>query len=207
MEASGTAFQAGVDTTQYAQMESTLSAAAARLDEMRAGTQQSESLMSRLASSARNVASFIGRAAKSAAGALASGIKAAASGMAKNAVPQQEDEQPVWRADFRREEICTQFAWRARRLGAAAESGQRLYGRKSAALNTLSACWSGIGNLLGPIITRIINLVAQAVAYVTAFSSSLASMEKLHPKKSAAQAGRHPKLPISSNGSWPRSMN
>lgn len=44
MEASGTAFQAGVDTTQYAQMESTLSAAAARLDEMRAGTQQSESL-------------------------------------------------------------------------------------------------------------------------------------------------------------------
>jgi DNA repair exonuclease SbcCD ATPase subunit len=83
MEASGTAFQAGVDTTQYAQMESTLSVAAARLDEMRAGTQQSESLMSHLASSARNVASFIGRAAKSAAGALVSGIKAAASGMAK----------------------------------------------------------------------------------------------------------------------------
>lgn len=35
--------------------------------------------------------------------------------------------------------------------------------------NTLSACWSGIGNLLGPIITRLITLVAQAVAYVTSF--------------------------------------
>lgn len=73
--------------------------------------------------------------------------------------------------------------------------------------NTLSACWSGIGNLLGPIITRIINLVAQAVAYVTAFLKLFGIYGKLHPKKSAAQAGRHPKLPISSNGSWPRSMN
>lgn len=35
--------------------------------------------------------------------------------------------------------------------------------------STLSSCWSGIGNILGPIITRLINLVATAVAYVTSF--------------------------------------
>ncbi|MBQ3256445.1 MAG: hypothetical protein IJA67_03420 [Oscillospiraceae bacterium] len=35
--------------------------------------------------------------------------------------------------------------------------------------STLNSCWSGIGNLLGPIISRIIGLIASAVAYFTAF--------------------------------------
>ncbi|MBR4078227.1 MAG: hypothetical protein IKK17_06445 [Oscillospiraceae bacterium] len=35
--------------------------------------------------------------------------------------------------------------------------------------STLNSCWAGIGNLLGPIISRIIGLIASAVAYFTAF--------------------------------------
>ena len=169
MEASGTAFQAGVDTTQYAQMESTLSAAAARLDEMRAGTQQSESLMSRLASSARNVASFIGRAAKSAAGALVSGIKAAASGMAKMLFHSKKMNGQFGGLISGAKKFALSLLG-ARSVWVLLRKAVSAYMAKNQQLsNTLSACWSGIGNLLGPIITRIINLVAQAVAYITTF--------------------------------------
>ena len=169
MEASGTAFQAGVDTTQYAQMESTLSAAAARLDEMRAGTQQSESLMSRLASSARNVASFIGRAAKSAAGALVSGIKAAASGMAKMLFHSKKMNSQFGGLISGAKKFALSLLG-ARGVWALLRKAVSAYMAENQQLsNTLSACWSGIGNLLGPIITRLINLVAQAVAYVTSF--------------------------------------
>lgn len=38
---------------------------------------------------------------------------------------------------------------------------------------TLSSCWSGIGNILGQIITRLVNLVSTAVSYVTQFLSLL----------------------------------
>lgn len=169
MEASGTAFQAGVDTTQYAQMESTLSAAAARLDEMRAGTQQSESLMSRLASSTRNVASFIGRAAKSAAGALVSGIKAAASGMAKMLFHSKKMNGQFGGLISGAKKFALSLLG-ARGVWALLRKAVSAYMAENQQLsNTLSACWSGIGNLLGPIITRIINLVAQAVAYITTF--------------------------------------
>jgi len=35
--------------------------------------------------------------------------------------------------------------------------------------NQLENCWTSLGNLLGPLITRIINLVTTAISYVTAF--------------------------------------
>lgn len=189
MEASGTAFQAGVDTTQYAQMESTLSAAAARLDEMRAGTQQSESLMSRLASSARNVASFIGRAAKSAAGALVSGIKAAASGMAKMLFHSKKMNSQFGGLISGAKKFALSLLG-ARGVWALLRKAVSAYMAENQQLsNTLSACWSGIGNLLGPIITRIINLVAQAVAYVTAFLKLFGIYGKTASKEISSAGG------------------
>jgi phage-related protein len=189
MEASGTAFQAGVDTTQYAQMESTLSAAAARLDEMRAGTQQSESLMSRLASSARNVASFIGRAAKSAAGALVSGIKAAASGMAKMLFHSKKMNSQFGGLISGAKKFALSLLG-ARGVWALLRKAVSAYMAENQQLsNTLSACWSGIGNLLGPIITRIINLVAQAVAYVTAFLKLFGLYGKTASKEISSAGG------------------
>lgn len=189
MEASGTAFQAGVDTTQYAQMESTLSAAAARLDEMRAGTQQSESLMSRLASSARNVASFICRAAKSAAGALVSGIKAAASGMAKMLFHSKKMNSQFGGLISGAKKFALSLLG-ARGVWALLRKAVSAYMAENQQLsNTLSACWSGIGNLLGPIITRIINLVAQAVAYVTAFLKLFGIYGKTASKEISSAGG------------------
>ena len=34
--------------------------------------------------------------------------------------------------------------------------------------NKLNACWSQLGNLLGPIITKVVDLVAKAISYITA---------------------------------------
>lgn len=169
LESSGNAFQMGVDTTQYAQMEATLTAASNRLNEMRAGTQQSSSLMSRLANAARSVASNIASAARAAVGKLATGIKAAASGMAKmlfhsKAMNSQFGGLISGAKKFALSLLGAKGIWALLRKAVSAymSENQQL-------ANTLSSCWSGIGNLLGPIITRIINLVAQAVAYVTAF--------------------------------------
>lgn len=48
--------------------------------------------------------------------------------------------------------------------------------------NTLNACWSGIGQILGPIITKMVNLLAQGVAYVLKFLSLFGIMGKTTSK-------------------------
>ncbi len=169
MESSGSAFTMGFDTSQYAQMEATLSAASARLAEMRDGTSQSEGLMRRLASAARRVASGIGAAAKSAAGALVSGIKSAATHMAKMVFHGKSMNKQFGGLISGAKKFAISLLG-ARGVYALLRKAVSAYMAENQALsNTLSACWSGIGNLLGPIITRLINLVAQAVAYVTSF--------------------------------------
>lgn len=169
VEDSGSAFQMGSDTSQYAQMESTLSAAASKLKEMQDGTNQSESGMSRLASAARSVASFIGKSAKSAAGALVSGIKSAASGMAKMLFHGKKMGGQFGELISGAKKFALSLLG-ARGVYALLRKAVSAYMAENQQLsNTLSACWSGIGNLLGPIITKLINLVAQAVSYVTSF--------------------------------------
>ena len=169
MEASGSAFQIGVDTSQYAQMEATLSAANARLQEMQAGTSQSEGIMRRLASAAGRVASFIGRAAASAAGALVSGIRSAASHMAKM-LTHSKSMRGQFSGLISSAKKFTLSLLGARGVYTLLRKAVSAYMAQNQQLaSTLSSCWSGIGNLLGPIITKLINLVAQAVAYVTTF--------------------------------------
>lgn len=168
-EASGSAFQMGVDTSQYAQMEATLSAANARLQEMQAGTSQSEGIMRRLASAAGRVASFIGRAAASAAGALVSGIRSAASHMAKM-LTHSKSMKGQFSGLISSAKKFTLSLLGARGVYALLRKAVSAYMAQNQQLaSQLSACWSGIGNLLGPIITKLINIVAQAVAYVTSF--------------------------------------
>ena len=48
--------------------------------------------------------------------------------------------------------------------------------------STLNACWSGIGQILGPIITKMVNLLAQGVAYVLKFLSLFGIMGKTTSK-------------------------
>lgn len=183
MESSGTAYQMGTDTTQYAQMESALTSAASRLEAMResasktnrhasslSGTmRKNASLMSRIAKAARTMAVHVGTAAKSAAGKLTQGIKSAASGMAKLLANSRKTKGQFSGLISGAKRFAISllgargvYALLQKAVSAYMDANQQLS-------NTLSACWSGIGSLLGPIITRLINLVAQAVAYVTSF--------------------------------------
>lgn len=176
IEAAGNAFQLGSDMPQFADMESALDAATSRLAEMRSGvdsvrngTEESESWMRRLTSAAGAAAKNIGRAALAAAGKLVSGIKSAASAMAKmlfhsKSMRGQFSGLISGAKKFALSLLGARGIWALLRKAVSAymEQNQQLSA-------TLSSCWSSIGNLLGPIITKVINLVAQAVAYVTAF--------------------------------------
>lgn len=190
LEQSGGAVQMGADTSQYAQMEATLSGAKARLEEMRNATGQvntelstansstatmesntgrAEERMRSLASASRSVAAFIGKAAKSALGTLVRGIKTAASHMARM-VFHGKSMQGQFKGLISSAKKFTLSLLGARGIYALLRKAVSAYMAQNEELtNKLNACWSGIGNLLGPIITKLINLVAQAVAYVTSF--------------------------------------
>ena len=173
IEAAGNAYQLGSDMPQFASMESALDAAASRLAEMRSGvdsvrngTKESESWMRRLASAAGAVVKNISKAATKK---LVSGIKSAASHMAKmlshsKSMRGQFSGLISGAKKFALSLLGARGIWALLRKAVSAymEQNQQLSA-------TLSSCWSSIGNLLGPIITKVINLVAQAVAYVTAF--------------------------------------
>ena len=168
-EASGAAFKLGSDTSQYAQMESALSAVQSRLAEMRDGVNQSANHMGRFASAARSAASFVGAAAKSAVGALSQGVRSAASGMAKMLFHSKQMNGQFSGLISNAKKFALSLLV-ARGVYALLRKAVSAYMAENEQLsNKLSACWSGIGNLLGPIITKLINLVAQAVSYVTSF--------------------------------------
>lgn len=169
LETSGAAYVTGADTAQYAQMEANLAAANQRLIEMRSALGQSGGLMSRVAGGARNVFSWIGRAARSAAGGLVSGVKAAASGMLKMVA----NGKSMKRQFAKLASTAKMFGMSllgARGVYMLLRKAVSAYMQENQELsNQLSACWSSIGSILGPIITRLINLVASAVSYVTQF--------------------------------------
>lgn len=169
MEKSGTAYQKGAETAEYQQMAAQLEAAKQKLGDMKGRLEQSSGEASRLSSHAQSFSSHIGNAARTITGKLVSGIRSAAGSM--------------WRMVTHSRSMSGQFgslisgAQRfaigllgaegvltllRRAVGAYMAENQQL-------ANTLSSCWSGIGNILGPIISWIINLVSTAVAYVTAF--------------------------------------
>lgn len=182
MEADGSAFRLGADTAQYDQMQASLAEASSRLSEMQAKTQKSESLMQRFASAAKN-------AAKTIAGSLVSGIKAAASGMAKMLFHSKKMNGQFSSLISGAKKFALSLLG-ARGVWALLRKAVSAYMAENQQLsNTLSACWSGIGNLLGPIITRIINLVAQAVAYVTAFLKLFGIYGKTASKEISSAGG------------------
>lgn len=209
MEASGTAFQAGVDTTQYAQMESALASAISQIQQMRSEIQQTNSawaqmptLSGYIRSAFQSVANAVRTAfngiatvvthplqaadrlfgaiiqkagrlvstmAKLTVGKLVSGLKSAASSMAKMLFHSKKMNGQFGGLISGAKKFALSLLG-ARGVWALLRKAVSAYMAENQQLsNTLSACWSGIGNLLGPIITRIINLVAQAVAYITTF--------------------------------------
>lgn len=173
LRGSGQAYTIGADTAQYQHLSSVLSQASSRLAEMRTALSGTSGPITKLASGARSVFQWIAKAAATLGGKFMSGVSKAVAGMKKLASSERGLRRPL-----------SSLTSSVLRLGPALLMARGMMGilRKAVSAyiaeneklsSTLSACWSGIGNLLGPIISRVISLVATAVAYITKFLSLL----------------------------------
>lgn len=189
MQASGSAYISGADTEQYAQMEAALESARAKLSAMRAEVSRTHGFMQRITSAAKSFTSAIGQAAKNVAGKLVSGIKSAASSMAKM-VKHGKSMNGQFGGLISGAKKFALSLLGARGVYALLRKAVSAYMSENQQLsNTLSACWSGIGNALGPIISKLISLVATAVAYVTQFLNLLGLVGKSTTKAIGSAGG------------------
>ena len=176
METSGSAFQLGSSTEQFSQMSSTLTSAESKLQQMFLKIEESSKSSSRLAAIFKGLLATTGAVAKNlskaalwAGGKLVNGIKSAASHMAKmlshsKSMGSSFGNLISGAKKFALSLLGARGVWALLRKAVSAymEQNQQLS-------NTLQGCWSGIVNILGPIIEKIVNLVAQAVSFVLQF--------------------------------------
>lgn len=169
METSGTAFTVGSQTAEYAQMVSQINAAESALSSMQAQAARVEGRANGIGAAFRRVVTAIGTAAKTVGGALLNGLKGVLSVTKKIIVGNKN-----YKKSF---SGITSIIKRVG-LGLLGCRGVYMILRKAVTAymeanqglaNQLSSCWTSLGNLLGPLITKIINLVSTAIAYVTAF--------------------------------------
>ena len=227
-ENSGGAYVNGADTSQYAQMESSLSAATQQLQWMEselsyannewaqmttlsgyvksaiAGISMSvksafsgigNAIMHPLQTADRLLGAMVqkaGRLVKALAGfavnKLVSGLKSAASSMAKMVGHGRSMNSQFGGLISGAKKFALSLLG-ARGVYAILRKAVSAYMQENQELSArLSACWSGIGNVLGPIITRIVNLVATATAYLTKFLQLLGFVGK-STKKAISSAG------------------
>lgn len=155
MESSGTAFQTGSQTAEYQRMSAALTEAREKLAAMNAEASKSHSSLG------------------SAVGKLVTGLK--------NAVAQTGK---LIRSNQKYKNSFNGILSAVSRIAPALLAARGVMGILRKAVNaymqanqdlanTLNSCWTSIGNILGPIITRLVNLVASAVSYFTAFMNLL----------------------------------
>lgn len=132
---------------------------------------------------------FVRIVAKFSVNKLVSGLKSAASSMTGLVTKSKALKNPL-----------ESVSWVLRRIAPSLLMTEGLFGLLRKAVNAflqenqqlasqLNSCWAGIGNILGPIITRLINLVSTAVAYVTQFLALLGFVGKSTTKAISSAGG------------------
>ena len=176
MEASGGAYQMGSETAGYQQLVTDLDAAQGRLAEMLSevqgvgeGASAAAGFFRTMAHAAGSVASALASAARSAMSGLLGAVRNAASHMGQ-LLSHSRGMKSQFSGLINSAKKFTLSLLGARGVYALLRRAVSAYMAENQALaNTLSATWSGIGNLLGPIISRLISLVSTAVAWITSF--------------------------------------
>lgn len=186
MEQDGSAYTVGAKTAKYQELEATLrnlkseyehNAAAA--DSMKSqlagtnaqvsGTERSTRRLSNTTNTLRRNLSRVGGVGKAAFSAIGSRIRSAASSML-GLLTHTKSTKSQFSGLISSAKKFTLSLLGARGVYALLRKAVSAYMSENEDLkNTLDSVWSGIGNLLGPIITRLINLVATATSYVTSF--------------------------------------
>lgn len=173
LRGSGQAYTMGADTAQYQHLSSVLSQASSRLAEMRTALSSTGGPITKLASGARSVFQWIAKAAATLGGKFMSGVSKAVAGMKKLASSARGLRRPLSSLTSSVLRLGPALLMARGMMGILRRAVSAYIAENEKLSSTLSACWSGIGNLLGPIISRVISLVATAVAYITKFLSLL----------------------------------
>lgn len=169
LQDNGQAFTPGANTAAYSQLAEQLAAAKSQLADMEAKAAAVEKKAHGIGAAFKKIGKAVGTAAKTVGGALLSGLKGALSAT-KKLVTGNRDYKKSFSGMFSS----------IKKIGLGLLGVRAVYGilRKAVSAymdanqglaNQLSSCWTSLGNLLGPIITKIINLVSTAISYVTAF--------------------------------------
>ena len=143
----------------------------------------------KMASGARAVASGLGQAARIAGGALVSGLRTGLSYILRMATGGKSLGKSFGGAIGTVKKLVPALLAARGVMGILRKAVSAYMSQNQQLANTLSSCWAGIGNILGPIISRLISLVATAVSYVTQFLSLLGFVGKSTVKAIGAAGG------------------
>ena len=169
LEDGGMAFTPGSATSEYAALASRIEDARSRLADMNREADKAQEKAHGIRSAFAKIGSAVGGVASK----IGSGVGRALSGafsLTRRLIGGNNDYSKSFGGLISSARKFTLSLLGARGVYALLRKAVSAYMAENQALaNTLSSCWSGIGNLLGPIITRLINLVASAVAWVTSF--------------------------------------
>lgn len=202
MEADGSAYISGAQTEEYERLEAALRDAEMRAEELRARLDELESsnnngkvsmasklkgFLSGAAGAAGKLLSVLGKGivasgklavslgsgVVNAAGKLARLLGSCASGMAKMATGGRGLAGAIKGASSSLKTLIPALLMARGILGILRKTVSAYMAQNEQLSATLSSAWTGLGNLLGPIIERIVNILATAVAYFTKFLSLL----------------------------------
>lgn len=155
MEADGTAFKAGSTTVEYQRLNAQLEEARSKLAALKAEAAGSDSSLNGFADK------------------LSSSVKSAVGGFKGFRESTRGIHKPIDNLTKSLFRLGPALMMARGLMGILRQAVSAFMAENEQLASTLSACWSGIGNILGPIITRVINMVATAVAYITKFLSLL----------------------------------
>lgn len=169
LENSGQAFMPGSETAEYARLAEKLNTAKAALAEMQAEELGAERKARGIGVAFRKIGSAIGSAAKAVGGMLLKGLKGALSVTKKLITGNKLYGKSFNRLGSSLGRFSVGLLGVRAIYGILQKAVQAYMSANQGLANQLSSCWTSLGNLLGPLITKIINLVSTAIAYVTAF--------------------------------------
>lgn len=202
MEADGSAYISGAQTEEYKRLEAALRDAESRAEELRVRLNELESsnnngtvsmaaklkeflkgasdaagkllsILGKGTAAAGKLAVALGSGAVNAAGKLARLLGSCASGMVKMATGGRGLTGAIKNATSSMKTLVPAMLMARGILGILRKAVSAYMEQNEQLSATLSSAWTGLGNLLGPIIERIVNILATAVAYFTKFLSLL----------------------------------
>lgn len=179
----------GATQRQYDGVAQAAMAAASASQQTGSGTSGLMSGLKSAAGNAGNLAKTLGGAVVSGVQKIGSGVKSAASGILKMVKNSLSVKKSFSGMGSSLKNAATAMLSVHGVIGILRKAVSAFMEENQALSSQLSNAWSGLGNILGPIITKVVNLVATAISYVTQFLSLLGLMGSSTSKELSSAGG------------------